>query len=151
MDGSRQWFSWRRAVLVAVVGLGAALLLWPRPGVCGMRAWGKVTLDGIPIREGTIAFVPIEGTPGAVVGGRIRDGRYDIPASAGLRVAGVYRVEIASVAPSGQYANYHFGDGVPPLGLLENPVPPRYNRDSTLRVTIWSSASQNVFDFELEK
>src|SRR5258708_7222191 len=40
---------------------------------------GHVTLDGQPINEGVIQFLPVEGTIGPETGGIITNGQYDIP------------------------------------------------------------------------
>ena len=52
-----------------------------------------MTLDGQPIDEGVIQFLPVEGTVGPETGGVISKGQYDIPrkrARSSARVASSY-------------------------------------------------------------
>ena len=55
---------------------------------------GTVKLVGEPIADGTIRFVPLE-SQGSPAGGPITNGKYDIPAQAGLK-PGKYQVQITS-------------------------------------------------------
>ena len=62
-------------------------------GVTRGAVKGKVTLDGSPVEEGSIAFIPTGGTEGPTAGGQIEQGQYSVPSAKGP-VVGRYRVEI---------------------------------------------------------
>ena len=57
---------------------------------------GAVKLDGQLLEHGSILFAPIEGTMGAVSGGQIEKGRYQLSGAACAAV-GCNSVEIRSV------------------------------------------------------
>jgi hypothetical protein len=112
-----------------------------------------VTLDGAPLSEGTITFFPSGATRGPAAGGAIVDGRYDIPAAEGP-VVGTNRIEIRSVQKTGRIVKSPVAVETtgPPIDMveeLEEVVPPRYNRDSTLEFTI-KEGDENVNDIPLE-
>src|SRR5947207_8876109 len=62
---------------------------------------GHVTLDGQPIDEGVIQFLPVEGTVGPETGGVITNGQYDIPHERGA-VVGKSRVELRASKKTGR-------------------------------------------------
>src|SRR5262249_27420377 len=62
---------------------------------------GTVKLDGVPIKEGSINFIPVEGTLGPGAGAVIEDGKYHIAASKGVTV-GKNRVEIRAFKNTGR-------------------------------------------------
>lgn len=115
----------------------------------GMRVWGTVTYQGQPIQEGQIVFTPIEGTPGPSTGGEIKDGQYEIPKQIGPYAKGVYRVEITAMGPEKTYSPNASGAG-PFYPVREELIPPKYNRQSILRVTISSDPEKNQLDFPLK-
>jgi hypothetical protein len=117
-------------------------------GCSGDRAEvsGKVLLDGKPIEEGAITFIPIEGTRGPGTGAIIRDGKYHIPASKGV-VVGRNRVELRAFRSSGGKIQ----DPTARRGTLTDVrVPafgPEYNDESTLVRDIQRGA--NTLDFDI--
>lgn len=120
-------------------------------GGCGrgaktVRVWGTVTHDGQPVEYGMIVFFPTENTAGPSTGAAITSGEYDIPARSGPRAGGIYRVEITAYGPERSYA--------PAPGFVAIPVrnqllPPKFNRETTLRATISAQADDNRRDFDL--
>src|SRR5688572_26319207 len=62
---------------------------------------GTVELDGQPIDEGAIQFIPVQGTQGPSAGGVIKDGKYAIPRGNGV-VVGKNRVELRSFKYTGK-------------------------------------------------
>ena len=56
---------------------------------------GKVTVDGVPLRWGTITFIPVDSPNKPVAWGRVSQGNCSVPANRGV-VVGVNRVEIRS-------------------------------------------------------
>jgi len=61
---------------------------------------GHVTLDGQPINEGVIQFLPVEGTVGPETGGIITNGQYDIPHDHGP-IVGKSRIELRASKKTG--------------------------------------------------
>ncbi|MBL8848331.1 MAG: hypothetical protein JNG89_01545 [Planctomycetaceae bacterium] len=112
-----------------------------------------MTLDGAPLKEGTITFFPSGATRGPAAGGAIVDGRYDISASEGP-IVGTSRVELRSVQKTGRIVKSPVAvesDGLP-IDMVEETrevVPPQYNRDSTLEFTI-KEGDENVNDIILQ-
>ena len=69
------------------IGLGLSIILLSLCLGCGreeIHIAGNVTFDGKPLEEGTIEFIPIEGTAGPSTGGSIRAGRYECSKDTGL-------------------------------------------------------------------
>ena len=62
---------------------------------------GTVTLDGQPVKTGTISLLPAAGTSGNSSGSEIKDGKFSIPAKVGLQ-PGEYRVTINARIATGQ-------------------------------------------------
>lgn len=108
---------------------------------------GTATYEGKPVEEGTIAFIPIEGTKGPVAGGVVQEGQYKISAANGP-VIGKHRVEILGNRKTGKQM-----EAVPPasgtVDEIEQYIPPKYNTTSTLTADI--KQGDNTADFDLKK
>lgn len=116
--------------ILALAGCGEGPVGGPRAAVRG-----EVTLDGQPLEQGSIMFLPAAGTSGQVTGGPILAGRYSIPAEEGVAV-GVNRVEITAMKKSGKQVQDPFG---PPGKTIEMEVPAvaaRFNTASTLKLEV---------------
>ena len=137
---------WHRASLALMVG--ASLL---SVGGCGvdnplgrLAVSGSVTLDGEALESGTVQFSPRD-PAGVGTGAPIEAGRYTIAIEHGLP-PGDYDVRITSpdtaAAPAGPPG---------PLGppAVEDRIPPRYNTETELSITV-APDSDGVFDFPLE-
>jgi len=120
-------------------------------GGCGSRGAGvdraavrgTVTVGGVPLEEGGIAFYPALGTTGPSSGGGIVNGRFDIPRARGP-VVGTNRVEIRGSRETGRLVASPLG------GTVEeriDVVSREFNQDSTLTVRI--AAGDNQFTFEI--
>lgn len=97
---------------------------------------GTVTLDGKPLEEGDIYFMPLDPNVGAEAG-KIQAGQFRFEAREGKM-----RVEIrASRENPGKRS---------PMGNIrkEEYLPARYNRESTLEAEVRSSG-ENAFTFDL--
>jgi hypothetical protein len=97
---------------------------------------GTVTLDGKPLEDGNVYFMPVDPNVSADAG-RIEAGQFRFEAREGKM-----RVEIrASRETPGKRS---------PMGNIrkEEFVPARYNRESTLEAEVRSSG-ENVYTFEL--
>jgi hypothetical protein len=107
---------------------------------------GTVHLDGRPIEEGAINFIPIEGTQGPASGAAIRDGKYHIPRSKGV-APGKHRVELRAFRNTGRKVQDPTG---PPGARMDERVPafgPEYNDDSKLTREV--KPGSNTFDFDI--
>jgi hypothetical protein len=125
------------------------MLLGCARGPSTAEVWGDVSFEGEAIAEGTIEFIPIEGTAGPSVGSVIRAGAYRVPAEIGPVVGGVYRVELRAVRETGRPAPKHpSGKGIPERALI---FPPEYNINSRLRVKISASHAENRHDFHVTR
>ena len=106
---------------------------------------GTVKVNGQPIVEGAINFIPIDGNKGAGAGATITDGRYHIPRSAGV-AAGKNRVELRAFKNTGRKVQDPTGK---PGTLAEERVllfPPEYNDRSTLVRDVKSGSDTIDFD-----
>ena len=105
---------------------------------------GTVRLDNELLTTGSIAWIPIEGTPGPGGGGGInKEGKYEIKRS--LR-PGRYRVEIRST----RTLQRKVLNPTVPAELVDEEVsviPEQYNTRSTLIREV--SPGSNVWDFDL--
>jgi len=106
---------------------------------------GRVTLDGAPIADGSIAFFPTDGSAGPSSGGNIENGRYAIAAAQGVAI-GANRVEIHAVRKTGKQVRSVSQPGKL-IDEVTEAVPPRYHTKSELKVDV--KPGTNTFDFEL--
>jgi hypothetical protein len=134
---------WFAAGGLLVLG-GVALALW-LPG-SEPTLTGTVRLDDQLLPNGSIALVPIEGTPGPGGGGGIsKEGKYEI--KRGLR-PGKYRVEIRSTRT---IEGKKVRNATIPSETVDEEVqviPEKYNAESTLFREV--GPGSNVMHFELK-
>jgi hypothetical protein len=134
---------WRSVLLVSFVSLLATGIGCgpsdPREAVSG-----TVTLDGKPLDQGTIEFVPT--AQGVLSGGVISGGKFDVPADRGLP-PGTYTVRIYSAdPPSGATASPDPGGGGYPMA--KDRIPPKYNSESNVTAEV-TAGGENHFTFEV--
>lgn len=105
---------------------------------------GIVNVDGKPVAEGDIRFIPMEGTKGADAGAVIQDGKYKVGPN-GL-AGGKYRVSIRGYKQSGKLEPDPLGG--PPVKTRVQIVPREYHgEDSKLVKEI--TRGINRLDFDL--
>jgi len=112
---------------------------------------GTVTLDGQPLDNAVIRFVPLPEVNGPKASVAISEGRFELPAVAGP-VVGRHRIEIEStdhggIAPDDEAALAELAAGKRKLAKPVK-IPAIYNARSTLERTIQAD-SPNEFDFTL--
>ena len=140
-NARRVWIAAGGLLVLGCVALTVWFLREAEPTVTG-----TVRLDNEPLASGSIAWIPIEGTPGPGGGGGItREGKYEI--KRGLR-PGKYRVEIRSTRtlPGRQVLNPTI-----PSELVDEEVsviPEQYNTRSNLFREV--RPGSNVVHFDLE-
>ncbi|MCA9129996.1 MAG: hypothetical protein KDB22_23070 [Planctomycetales bacterium] len=111
---------------------------------------GTVQLDGRPLPEGSIRFVPLEETPGQKLAVAIEDGHFKVKSNYGPAV-GRHRIEIESTDTGGLEMDDE--DAIDRLRSERKTrvdvvkVPAWYNRGSGL--TEWVEDGENEFVFEL--
>jgi hypothetical protein len=114
------------------------------------RVWGEVTLEGKPVAEGTIEFLPEAGTAGPSTGTLIQAGRYDLESNKGLLAGGTYKVSIAAMAKTGNKQPHPITPSVQ-VEEIANLIPLRYNNRTTLQITVAHADAENQRDFHLQK
>lgn len=104
---------------------------------------GEVTYRGEPVAEGVVRFQPIEGTRSPVSISPINDGRYEADALGGVMV-GTYQVQIRAYQPTDKPRG---GLGPLPPQLL----PPKYNTESELKLTVPPDSGRIKQDYHLDE
>ena len=103
---------------------------------------GMVTLDGEALDNGAITFVPEDGnTPTA--GAIIAEGKYHLELAPGEK-----RVEISATKVIGKRQVYEGAADSPVVDNVQEIIPPKYNTQSTLIVSI--DQGENAHDFDLK-
>ncbi|GAB4154322.1 MAG: hypothetical protein Tsb009_30930 [Planctomycetaceae bacterium] len=110
---------------------------------------GAVWVDGQPLKEGSITFIPTGETKGPKVSAKIKDGFYELPKESGP-VVGTVRVEIRDAVDPG----FNLDDpeaftrhGNKPLPGPK--IPAEYHDRSKITRSV-SSEEINKFDFQIE-
>jgi hypothetical protein len=129
----------------------AAALLVP-VGCSGNQAEvsGTVRLDGQLVEEGSINFIPVDGTKGPGAGGVIKDGKYHIPRDKGVTV-GKNRVELRAFKKTGRKVRDAVGA---PGALIEERIPafpPEYNDQSILVKEVQEGSNRIDFNVDTKR
>jgi hypothetical protein len=133
------WFLLLGVVALAGCGSGPRLL----------HVFGNITFEGKPIENGTIEFIPADGTPGPSMGSSIKDGKYEIAKTKGPHENGVYQVRITNMRKTGKKTRNFMAPGGPLVDVEENVIPAKYNAQSTLKVTMTPDNAAKGFNFDL--
>ena len=140
--------------LLAAIGASALLLA---AGCGGGEDWqsaevtGTVTLDGRPIPEGHITFLPSGDTRGPSATTTITDGRYAM--IEGGPVVGTHRVEIRTPVKTGRKIpdlrpENRMKPDRPMIDEVVEAIPVTYNTKSTLTVEIRPGKNEMSFDLK---
>lgn len=106
---------------------------------------GKVTLDGQPLDQGSITFVP-DGFDGPPVGAPVEGGSYSIPRQDGP-IPGKHSVSVYSQKKTGKT----YPDPDDPAETIEESferIPPKYNLKTELKAEV-TKGGDNSFDYDL--
>ncbi len=138
----------RRVLVLGLVGCVALLAGCSDQYEGRKEVRGRVVLEGQPLKDGTIAFLPQDG--GNLSGSPIVNGEYKLPRKDGLK-PGKYLVQITS------------GDGVTPANESEagapggsrnivsvDRIPAEWNVKPTHDVTVTANG-ENRFDFDIPR
>jgi len=129
-----EWATLLLTCLVSLAGCGQS---------AGATVTGQVTLDGSPLDDATITFVPLAGGQRQAAWATIRGGHFAIPASNGLGT-GQFRVEIRALRSVGEKTHQNN----PTLVSAIEAVPGKYNSHSELIVDI--KPGENAANFVLK-
>jgi hypothetical protein len=102
---------------------------------------GTVTFDNQPLPKGTISFIPTSGET-ASADAQIVDGKFSQVVPVGEK-----RVTISSPKVIGQRKAYDTPDS-PMVDQTEELLPPQYNRDSKLTLTV--KPGKQTSDYEMK-
>jgi hypothetical protein len=113
------------------------------PSRLGEALSGQVTVEGQPLDEGLITFIPLNDTPGTKVSVTITNGQYEVLPQEGLK-AGEFRVEIFGLPPSIKA----IAEGLPPPMESKNyrEIDAQFNTQSQTTCRL-STGQANVADF----
>jgi hypothetical protein len=126
----RHWLS-IVLVLIILAGCGESTI-----GVVS----GTVTVDGLPAKEGSIAFFPVD-RKSATAGAEIREGEYTAQVPLGAS-----KVEIRVPKVVGQRKLYNTSNS-PIMPLLEESLPAKYNDQTELTLDV--RPGKNRQDYQL--
>ena len=107
---------------------------------------GTVSVNGKPLADGTIAFVPSGDNKGPAAGATIVNGSYKVLQENGPFV-GTNQVKIISFKPSGRMIPDIRNPGGPMIEEVSQFIPARYNDQSTLERNV--TKGKNEFHFTL--
>jgi hypothetical protein len=130
----------RLRVLALLISLLVVTGLACKRGEKGTMITGQITMDGVPVAQGLITFVPADGKT-ANASAAIKDGTYKVKA-----VPGSMRVQISSPKVTGKRKAYD-DPNAPMIDNLEEGIPARYNASTTLTAEIQPGA--NIIDWPL--
>ena len=125
-------------ILAAVITSGCG-----GSGRPGAQIRGTVTLDGEPIPDGSIAFLPMDVVQAKSTTGQIAEGKYEVTQQS--EVLGTHRVEIRAARPTGRMLP-SFPPSKEPAEELEQYIPKIYNQNSTLTIDVQPGANEANFD-----
>jgi hypothetical protein len=101
---------------------------------------GEVTLDGQPLKDGFIRFVPADGKA-AAVDGPIADGKFRVAAVP----VGEVKVEVTAQKVVGKHKVYDAPDS-PTVDITEQYIPQRYNAQTELKMTVQAGPQEKKFE-----
>jgi len=132
----------RRGILALLTGWLIVLVGCSGRGKL-MEVEGTVTLNGKPLAEGDIAFMPEDKKFGGE-GGKIKDGRFKFKVRAGKN-----KVEIrATQEVPGKKAPSAAGPDAPPEAVRESIIPTKYNDQTTLEADVGPEKKSFTFDLK---
>lgn len=136
-------YRWQHLLALLVLAGGCAESGPPRVAVSG-----EVLINGSPLENGTITFVPVEETKGPKASAHVENGHYKLARSRGPMV-GKLRVEILASQDLGfALDDPEQFDSKAPLKLPQNPISPKFNVHSKLTCEA-TKGNENRFNFNL--
>ncbi len=129
-------------VCVGVLGCGQG----------GFRIHGKITVDGVPLEQGELKFVPVDSSGGDHVGTVVQKGEFSVDDVERLK-EGEYQVQIRSFRSTGKKIWDGMGDGTKKnmVDDMKQFIPIKYNDASELKVALKSGDNQYSTDLKIAK
>ena len=110
---------------------------------------GSVTYLGQPVEQGQIRFIPSGGSDLPMAATLIAGGKYQFERNGGVP-EGTYKVSIEAYRVPGQLANQARGNTPPgPPISQEQYLPEKFNRMTTMTITIDANSGSVAKDFDL--
>lgn len=125
------WFAW--------------LVTWIMSGETMYAVAGGVTFDAMPVSTGMIVFDPTG--PSQRREALIRDGRYELPAIAGLRRGEEYVVRVRAFRKTGR--KYENADPAASFDEYEQYLPDHYYSDPHIKITVTRGVLANGMNVTL--
>ena len=121
-------------------------------GQGGFRIHGKITVDGVPLEQGELKFVPMDSSGGDHVGTVVEKGEYSVDDIERLK-GGEYQVQIRAFRTTGKKIWDGMGDGTKKnMGEdMKQFIPIKYNDASELKVTLQPGDNQFNTDLKIAK
>ena len=110
---------------------------------------GTVTFQGTPISKGQIRFIPSADSNLPMAAALIADGKYQLDRKGGVP-AGTYKVSIEAYRVPAKYAHLVNQDQkAGPEIPQEQYLPEKFNRATTLTITVDANSGSDAKDFNL--
>lgn len=109
---------------------------------------GEVSLDGEPIKSGSIRLTLVEGEKKESTGAMIHDGSYSIPVEKGL-LPGKYHVVLSAADAEAAPVTLRDSSGRPTVAVSPELIPPEYNVNSDKNIDV-TADGENHFVFSIE-
>ncbi|MBP88134.1 MAG: hypothetical protein CMJ64_15680 [Planctomycetaceae bacterium] len=130
-----------RFIGFVIVVPGMAVVLSGCGGRSAPSVAGTVTLDGAPLGEALVSFMPANKELSAAIASTDLEGQYTLEQGVEGVVEGTYTVHITTYRPA-------ITEIDPPIPGIKEKVPAGYNVRSTLNAEV--SSGENVLDFPLD-
>ena len=100
---------------------------------------GTVTVDGQPLKDGAVSFIPIDPKAGGTSGAVVKDGKFtaEVP-------LGDMRVEFSAPKVVGKKKMYDTPES-PTVDIIDELLPARYNKNSELKITVKKGSQKETF------
>lgn len=108
---------------------------------------GEVRIDGQLLEQGSILFTPIDGAKGAVAGGEIKNGRYELSGKKGPTL-GQNSVAIRAVRKTGRMVQKPMAPRGEMVDEFVEAISPQFNSATTLTVEV--KPGKNTSNFEVQ-
>jgi hypothetical protein len=132
-----------------IFGVGLTLGGCSQSGPQRAEVYGTVTLNGQPVKEGSINFFPTKGNTGPEAGGAILDGQFHIPRAKGP-VVGMNRVELRSFQKTGRQIQDPTAKPGTMTEEISNIFPPEFNTNSVLESDVKPGKNDIPFKIRLD-
>lgn len=131
-----------RSIWQQAVGL-AVLFVFTLAGCSGSSLGtlnGTVTWNGEPLKEGTVNFIPTDGTS-STASAPIKDGRFTVQLPPSKM-----KLQFSAPKPTGKKKKMYDTPDSPEIEIVDELLPAKYTTDSQITVTIKGGTQDEKFD-----